>query len=224
MTSQPAVPLWLWRAVTRSLGVGLLGVATLATALYFGLADPPRAGPLLWQEEFTGDLSRWQPHTSAGSRLAAQEGGLAATFSAPGQTAWALTDAPPGPFTLEIAAAQTKGESGSVQYGLVWGWGDDSSYSAILVNGNGYAEAYQVGAGARTDWFRFAQWPHLLYGAEANRVRVDVRGAAVSVRLNDELFLEEKVASFSGRRLGVLARSNGPGRVVFRWVRVWAAR
>lgn len=223
MSSAPPVPRWLWRATTWGLGATLLGVAALATALFLGLADPPRAGPLLWQEDFKADLNRWQFVTTGGAALAAQDGALAATFTAPDQLAFAVTEAPPGDFTLEVAAAQTAGESGSVRYGLVFDWQDETSYSAVLVNGNGYADAYQRAGAVREDWFPFAQWPHLLYGAEANRVRVDVRSAALSVRINDELLLKQEVAGRSASKLGVLARSAGPGRAVFSWVKVWAA-
>jgi hypothetical protein len=222
MAPKDPVPPWLWRAVTWGLGITFLGVAALATALYFGLADPPRAGPLLWEEDFKGDSSRWHFVATSGATLAAREGALAATFTAPGQTVFAVTAAPPGAFTLEVAAAQIEGESGSVHYGLVFGWEDERNYSAVLVNGNGYAEAYRLAEEARTDWFAFAQWPHLLYGAEANRVRVDVRARSLSARLNDELLLEEELAGRSGLKLGVLARSSGLGRVRFSWVKVWA--
>lgn len=223
MSSAPPVPRWLWRTVSWGLGAALLGVAVLATALFFGLADPPRAGPLLWQEDFKADLNRWQFVTSDGATLAAQDGALAATFTAPDQLAFAVTEAPTGDFTLEVAATQTAGESGSVRYGLVFDWQDEANYSAVLVNGNGYSEAYRQAGGVRAEWFPFAQWPHLLYGAEANRVRVDVRGASLSVRINDELLLEREVAGRSAPKLGVLARSVGPGRAVFSWVKVWAA-
>lgn len=223
MSSAPPIPRWLWRAATWGLGVALLGVAALATALFFGLADPPRAGPLLWKEDFKAALNRWQFVTTGGATLAALDGALVATFTAPDQLAFAVTEAPPGDFTLEVAAAQTAGESGSVRYGLVFDWRDEVSYSAVLVNGNGYAEAYRQAGVVRVEWFPFAQWPHLLYGAEANRVRVDVRGAAVSVRINDELLLEREATGRSTSKLGVLARSSGPGRAVFSWVNVWAA-
>ncbi|MDW8327658.1 MAG: hypothetical protein RMK99_13935 [Anaerolineales bacterium] len=223
MSSAPPVPRWLWRAVTWGLVATLFGVAALATALFFGLADPPRAGPLLWQEDFRAGLGRWRFVTTGDATLAARDGALTATFTAPDQLAFAVTEAPTGDFTLEVAAAQTSGESGSVRYGLVFDWQDEANYSAVLVNGNGYVEVYRQMGAVREDWFPFAQWPHLLYGAEANRVRVDVRGASLSVRINDELLLEREAAGRSASRLGVLARSIGPGRAVFSWVKVWAA-
>jgi hypothetical protein len=96
----------------------------------------------------------------------------------------------------------------------------------VLVNGNGYAEAYTQAGQTRITWMAWQQWPHILYGAESNRVRVDVRtesaGTTVTARVNDELLAETTLAGNAGQ-LGVLARGPGPARVVFSWVRLWGA-
>ncbi len=222
MSSEPPVPRWLWRATVWGLGALLFGVTALAIALYGGLADPPRAGPLLWQETFKADLSRWQFGEAGGARLVVQDGALVATFTGPDQIVFAVAEAPLGDFTLEIAAAPTEGDN-STRYGLVFDWDDERHYSAVLITATGYVEAYRQNGATRTDWFPFAQWPHLLYGTEANRVRVDVRGAQVSARINDEVLMEKGSGDRPGRKLGVLARSVGPGRIVFGWIGLWAA-
>ena len=148
------------------------------------------------------------------------EGGALALSVGAGQTAYALTDGPSGDLTLEIAGAAGPG-AGEAAYGLVFGWQAVDHYSAVLVNGNGYAEAYTQRGAERETWFAFQQWPHILYGIDSNRVRVDVRDAAVTARVNDEVLASATVESAS--RLGVLVSSPVAARVVFSWVRVWAA-
>jgi hypothetical protein len=216
-----SVPLWLWRAVTWGFGLSLIGVTALAVALANGLADPPRAGPLLWQDDFKGDVTRWQFEAAPGATLTPRDGALVASFIEAEQTVTALTDGPAGDFTLEMAAAQTEGEIGA-RYGLVFGWRGPSEYNVVWLNGNGYAEAFARAGPQRAEAFPFQQWPHILYGNAPNRVRVEVRGARVTARLNDEL-LAEFDAGAPGR-LGLIARSTGPGRVVFSWIKVWAKK
>jgi hypothetical protein len=218
-TAQPA-PLWLWRSAAWAFGAALLGVAGLAAALALGLADPPRAGPLVWSDDFQAGLGRWAFDGNPVGSLVPDPGGLLAEFSAPGQWAAALTPAPAGDFTLEAGGAQTAGEIGA-RYGLVFAWRDAADYAAALVNGNGYAEVFSFRAGERRVWFAFQQWPHILVGGEANRVRVDVRGPHVTVRVNDERVVEFDAPPTAGQ-VGVLAQSAGPGRVLFNWVRLWA--
>lgn len=221
MSPETPVAPWLWRAVTWGVGLLAVMVAGLALALWLGAADPPRAGPLAWEDDFKHASGRWEWQATAGAALAAREGALVADFSAAGQTALALAEAPAGDLTLEIAGAQTEGAGGAAEYGLVFGWGSPARYAAVLVNGNGYATAFQEAGAGPQAWFPFQQWPHILYGAESNRVRVDIRAGRATARINDEWLAEFDAPG--GGRLGVLARSRGPARVVFSWVRVWAA-
>ncbi|MGQ0601332.1 MAG: hypothetical protein ACT4QE_06500 [Anaerolineales bacterium] len=214
-----SVPQWLWRAAKRVFSLTLLTIAALAIALANGLADPPRVGPLLWQDNFKGDVGRWHFITTDGASLAPRAGALIADFTGPDQSIRALTDGPIGDFTLEIAAAQTAGEIGA-RYGLAIGWRAKDEHTVVWLNGNGYAEAFTQAGPRRTEGFPFQQWPHILYGTEANRVRVDVRGSHIIVRINDEL-LAAFEADARGQ-FGLIARSSGAGRVVFSWVKVWA--
>jgi hypothetical protein len=220
MSLDLSIPLWLWRAVTWGVGLLVIAITALALALANGLADPPRAGPLLWEDDFKGPTSRWEWVTAGGAALAPHNGALVADFTGPDQTVFALAPNVPGDFTLEIAGAQPQGAIGA-KYGLVFAWHDAQHYSAVLVNGNGYAGAHQQRGEVHVDWFPWAQWPHILVGTEANRVRVDVWGDRVTARINDELLAETTVAGGNTGRLGVMALSTGPGRVVFSWVKVW---
>jgi hypothetical protein len=220
--TEPGVPGWLWRLGVCGLALAVLGVAVLATALALGLADPPRAGPLLWQMDFKQGAPGWSFYPAPGGQLAPEQGALAASFggSSSSQEAVALTSAPEGDFTLEVAGAAAEPPSDAA-YGVVFGWQDETHYAAVLINANGYAEAFRRDGPVRIDWFEWQQWPHILAGAEANRIRVDVRGSALTVRINDEV-LATATAETPGGRLGVIARAGGPARVIFSWVRVWS--
>jgi hypothetical protein len=217
MRSDQAVPGWLWRLVLW--GGGLLAVAVigLAVALSLGAADPPRAGPLLWKDDFKANTARWKL-LAWGGALAPRQGALLADFTAPGQWSAGLAERPAGDFTLEITGAQSGGEIGA-KYGLVFGWRDETHYSAVLINGNGYAEAYQLDGATRQDWFEWQQWPNLLLGTAGNRVRLDVRGQRITARINDELLAEFETDTAG--LIGVMAVGQGAGQVIFGWVQVW---
>jgi len=198
----------------------LLGVAGLAGALSLGFADPPRAGPFKWQDDFKSETGRWEFRAPREGSLNPHVGALWVDFSAldTDELALALTADPENDFTLEVAGAQTGGE-GTAEYGLVFAWQDATHYSAVLINGNGYAEAYRLEGEERRDWFKWQQWPNILVGTESNRVRVDIRGTRIIARINDE-FLVEATTQPQGR-IGLLARSAGPAQVVFSWARLW---
>jgi hypothetical protein len=225
VTANRRVAPWLWRAANGGLVLALAGIGTLAAVLALGAADPPRAGPLVWEDDFKAGLGRWVWEASPGSRVTAAAGALEMELTGAESAAWAVTAVPTGSLTVEVAGAAA---AGSAPYGLVFDWQDSDHYSAVLVNGNGYAEAYTQTGAARATWLAWQQWPHILYGAESNRVRVDLRPAEmggwnVTARINDELLAETKLAGGAGQ-VGVLARGAGPARMVFSWVRVWAPR
>lgn len=218
LPSDNSVPPWLWRASGWALAGLLLVIALLAAALALGAADPPRAGPLSWEDDFKRGLDRWTLHLPPGGRAEAP-GALVVTLPADGAgvEAFALAPGPAGDFTIEVAAAASDAQSGAA-YGLVFDWQDAQHYQAVLVNGNGYAEAYTQAGTARIEWFAWQQWPHLLAGAESNRVRVDVSGSEVIARVNDEVLAAATLVRAPGR-VGVAAR--GVGQVIVSWVRVW---
>ena len=225
MSNQEEVPGWLWHAAQWGMVVAVLGVLALAGALALGVADSPRAGPLAWQDDFKHGTQRWTLLPPAGGTLGAATGALVAAFadssSTTGATALGLAPGPDKDYTLEVAGTAVSGETVAA-YGLVFGWQDEQHYSALFINGNGYAEAYQQAGAQREQWFEWQQWPNILFGTSTNRVRVDVHGQAVTLRINDELLAAGRPTAAHGR-LGVVARSGAAARVVFSWVRVWVS-
>ncbi len=213
------IPRWLWRLANGLLAASVLGVAALAVALARGWADPPRAGPLWLYDDFKGEVSRWSFTASHHAALRAQDGALRADLGDSAETV-ALTAGPSTTnYSIEMAGTPVN-DANDIAYGLVFAWRDAAHYSAVLVNGNGYAEAYRQDGDQRVQWHIWQQWPHAFAGA--NRVRVEVRGQQLTMRVNDELLAEAVMTETVGQ-LGVLARSAGPaGGVVFSWVKVWA--
>jgi hypothetical protein len=189
----------------------LFGLSGLVMALALGGADPPRAGALLWDE-----VSALQWSATPGVTVETRAGQVWLTFTQAEQQAVGL-----GPtvntrdFTWEVEAAQVAGAD-AAQVGAVWGWQSDK-HQAILINRNGYATVYQQNGARRKARFEWQAWPHIVF--DINRVRLDARGAATTVRVNDEV-----VTQFEARAagaVGALIISAGPGQVTVRRARLW---
>ena len=230
MNDSDRVPPWLWRLVYGGLAVMVVGLAVLTMGLSQGWADPPRAGPLRWENDFKAGAGGWEFLPPPGGSLAPRAGALVASFAGDAPGAWAVglappSDSPTSAFTLEVAGAAITPGSGAA-YGLVFDWRDDQHYSALLINAGGYAQAYRQDGDRREEWFAWQQWPHILVGAENNRLRVDRRGAALTLRVNDESVAQVMTSALGGR-VGVAAITAGTpgpgGEVVFSWARLWTS-
>ncbi len=221
MSSEQPVARWLWNFANGALVIVMVGIVSLALALAQGVADPPRVGNLWLFDDFKGDVSRWTFTTTNEASLQAREDALFAEFTArPEQQVIALTNGPDGDFSLEVAGTP-QANSNDIAYGLVFNWQDEAHYSAVLVNGNGYAEAYQQNGEERVAWFAWQQWPHAFSGD--NRVRVDVSDGRVIARVNDEWLMEAALTTPPAGKMGVIAHNAGaPGGIIFSWVKVWA--
>ena len=218
--AEEELPRWLARMIAYGFWAAVLGIIALAVALRLGLADPHPLGRQLRVDDFS-DLRTWTLVAPPGVTVTQVAGGLQAAFTAPGQLALALADSPPLPFTMEVGGAQTDGEDGLL-FGLVFGYRSSAEYTVVWLNNNGYVEAATRSRDSSVEWLPFQQWPNILYGGEANRARVDVpaeTGEAVTARINDEVlarFLPEREG-----RVGVAAKSQAAGTVVFNWLKVW---
>jgi len=220
MSSEQPVARWLWNFANGALVIVMVGIVSLALALAQGVADPPRAGNLWLFDDFKSETSRWTFSAPEGINLHT-EGALIAEFTAlTTQPAFALTEGPANNFVLEIAGTP-RANANDIAYGLVFGWQDETHYSAVLVNGNGYAEAYQQNGAERVVWFEWQQWPHAVSGD--NRVRVEVEDGRVVARVNDEWLTEAALTTPPAGKMGVIAHTAGaPGGIIFSWVKVWA--
>lgn len=220
---QDEVSVGLSRAIKIGFWAILLGIAGLALALRAGLADPKPLGKQLQVDEFT-DLSGWTWIADSGVTYEQVPGGLRINFPDSGKVALALGAAPSLPFTLEVAGAQSSGPAG-LAYGLVFGYESAADYTVVWLNNNGYAEALSLTDGSASEWFPWQQWPHILSGQEANRVRVDVEaGGIVTARINDEMLVRWVAFAVPDGRAGLAVRSQAPGTAIFSWLKVWSDR
>src|SRR3989304_6829700 len=83
MDSDQLAPRWLWQIARWGFIAALVSVSALALGLSLGLADPPRAGPLLWQGDFKVDSTRWEFSAPTRGALAPPQGAPAPQLTTP---------------------------------------------------------------------------------------------------------------------------------------------
>lgn len=196
--------MWLWQGVRWGFVALVTGIVGLAVAVALGVADPKTAGPLLWEDHFSA--GRWE--TFGGARF--DGGGLVMVSNGV-----AVTPSEAAEFTFEAAGGQSAGTIGAA-YGIVFGFQSEQNYTAVLINGNGYVEVVSADG---TEWMAWQQWPNILLGVEANRLRVDVSGEEALIRINDEVL--RRVPAAEGK-VGVIARALETGQEArFGWAKLW---
>ncbi|MBI3361144.1 MAG: hypothetical protein HY023_08540 [Chloroflexi bacterium] len=208
--------------------LALMAVLVAAIALTLGAADPKPVGQLRWDTDFHSASEAWSSESADGAQWIFGQDGVRVAFTRKDAVALTIGDAAqllrfpasPDSFTFEVRAAQIAGVSGAL-YGIIFDFADARHYSALVVNGNGYARAYRVEGGVETDWFPLAQWPPVQVSGTPNRLRVDVNREKVTLRINDEVLSERDGEAGGGA--GLIARSFAPGQVVlFMRARLWA--
>jgi hypothetical protein len=210
-------------------GFLILLVATvgLAAAVAMGVADPRPVGRLKWEDHFV-EGERWEvfgrgveigdqgpvlPAPVVQAQVSEAEG-LEIEVGR-GEIGGAVTRSEGNEFTFEVAGGQVEGEVGAA-YGIVFGYKSPASYTAVMINGNGYVQVISADGREHLAW---GQWPNILLGYEANRLRVDVQNGEGLIRINDEVLMTVAVAD---GEVGVIARGSAGGqRVRFGWAKLW---
>jgi hypothetical protein len=154
------VPRWLWRSVWIALGsvigIGGVGVALLAG----GLADPPRAGPLIWAK---GPLT---------------------TLAVPSDysiTAEPTLSLPSTPYTLEVAAMFSTDSDQAARWEIVWDNDPAPGGFRIALDGYGFFAVPP----SRPDSTPFL---HIRPPGQPNRVALSVSADGQGIlRINDEI-------------------------------------
>lgn len=206
---QPA-PRWLW--IVTFAGAGVIAAITLAGALLLrlGAADPPVAGPVIWEQAGLG----W-----AGGPVMALDPGGSAWFPAPDEAAL-----PGGAFTLDVRA-RLDGESDP---GAAWGvWLEtiDGARVIYAASGEGYITTRTCPPGhtgpidacpaLRPDW-RWMPYPRVNPPGQRNTITLHQEpSGAIRLRLNGEILGAAPVER-SGR-WGVWVRGGRSARADIIW-------
>lgn len=202
---------WLWISVRIGMVILVIVIVGLVVAVANGVADPQPVGSLQWEDKWQIKKNPWQifgEGVKMGEGLEIEVGEA--------EIGGAVTRNPKAEFSFEVAGGQSGGEIGAA-YGIVFGYQSPQQYTAVLINGNGYVEVITAEGQELMAW---QQWPNILLGAEANRIRVDVQKGAGIIRINDEVLLTVLVDSGA---IGVLARGSAAGQVVrFGWAKYWS--
>jgi hypothetical protein len=205
-------PKWLWRLARWSFVILVLVIAAMVIAVALGAGDPKPMGSLRWEDRLDS-RARWQ---TFGDELFFGSGGLVINLKQKGDTAGAVTSVEAtSQFTLEAAASQANGEPGAF-YGIIFNFRDPDHYTAVMINGNGYVEVFEIGGKVLMPQ---QEWPNILLGNESNRVRVDASNGEGLIRINDEVLLRLPI---TGGDVGIVARASAANqRVRFSWVKLW---
>lgn len=211
-TSNLQLPEWLWRIIVWGFVILVIGIGAMVIAVAAGVADPKPVGTLQWEDHFTEAGAKWQMF---GSGASFAEDGLTIALARANEIGGAVMLPDATAFSFEVASGQSSGEVGAA-YGIVFGYQDESHYSAVMINGNSYAQVFSTDG---REWMAWQQWPNILVGYEANRIRIDVSGGEGLIRINDEVLLR---APTGDGGVGVIARASANDQQVrFGWAKLW---
>lgn len=126
----------------------------------------------------------------------------ALTINQPGQTIrWLDEPLPEGDFSVRGTAVL---QSGTPDSGVGLALGSDAEAFVVAVSPLGYVLVQQAGE----PLLPWQPWPHVRPDDTANEIWIDVRGEAITVRLNRELLWQGNY-SLSTRSLGLLSEGFG---------------
>jgi hypothetical protein len=210
---KPEIQNGLWTVVRVGFVLLVVVIIGLVVAVANGVADPKPVGSLQWEDKWqiTASRDKWEifgEGVKIGDGLEIEVGEA--------EIGGAVTRNSKAEFSFEVAGGQSGGEIGAA-YGIVFGYQSPRQYTAVLINGNGYVEVITAEGQELMAW---QQWPNILLGYEANRIRVDAQNGAGVIRINDEVLLTVPVEAGA---VGVLARGSVTGQVVrFGWAKYWS--
>jgi hypothetical protein len=202
----------LWNWARFGLLALVVIIAGLAIAIALGVADPKPVGSLQWEENWQTGSEDWLAFGNKDVTMGL--GRLEIAVNA-GETGGSFTSNEANEFSFEAAGWQQAGEAGA-NYGIVFGYNSEDDYTSVTINNNSYVEV--VSANGKT-WMPLQQWPNILLGSEANRIRVDVQGGQGLIRINDEVLMSVPV---NGGDIGVIVRGTAERQIVrFGWTKYW---
>jgi hypothetical protein len=189
------VPLWLWRgawiALGSVIGIGVMGVALLSG----GLADPPRAGPLIWS---SGPLK------------------ALAVPSDYSITAGPILSLPATPYTLEITAAFSADSDHAARWEIVWDNDTAPGNFKIVLDGYGFFAVPP----SQPDSTPFI---HIRAPGQPNRVALFVSADGQGLlRINDEIAWRGSVPKAERAHVQVIGGKSSVSHFVIQHVALYA--
>jgi hypothetical protein len=185
---------WRWTVfvLAATIGAILLALAVIATQ-----PDVHRGVPI-WPNAFDQAPDEWTIDPEGGS---VANGILRLHPPTPDSTALAIHPLPVRDFIAETKAKVIEGSANN-GYGIVVG--DQGDLTAFLIGGDGYISVMRQAGHEWIELQPWRQWPHIRRGNASNKLRVECRGSACALYINDEPTVSAEVGR--GRtNIGLLA-------------------
>lgn len=191
---------WLWRGALGLVTLVLAGALALVVALALGWNSPGPTRSPDWQAP---DLPLDVEVPSNGTTVS-------------------LLGYPGSDFTCEVEVIPLSGSDFN-GYGLVYRAQDSTRYYAFAVGSDGYYAVLLVTGDEETELVSWQQFPHVLRGRQANRLRVACAGATCRFYVNDEYAATFDDDTWLAGDVGLWVRGFDDGDVAVQFLdaRVW---
>lgn len=225
MHSAATIPGWLWRLALAALLGTILSVGLLLILALGGISNPRHIGELAVRDDLDRDAGWVLPSGGSLSEATGKVGDGVYEVFLPGSTSRVLALSPYRaypPCTIMIAARQIDGPT-DAGYGLWWGDPSGGYYYVAAVNGDGYLTVFQSVNGNTKTIMEWQVFPRIRLQGETNTLQVDIDGAQVLVRVNDEVAATFKWVSNRPLEAGLYVEtlSIGGTTVNLDWLAIW---
>ncbi len=183
------IPEWLWRLALVALLGAILSIVLLLIFALGGISNPRHIGTLVVRDDLDRDAGWVLRSADALAEAAAHIGNGVYEVALPSSEALALVTAPyqvHSPCSILIAARQIDGPT-DAGYGLWWGDASGEDYHVAAVNGDGYLTVFHSVDGDTEAIMEWQVFPRIHPQGQINTIQVDIDGAQVLVRVNDEV-------------------------------------
>jgi hypothetical protein len=176
-----------------------------------GCARPtPPAG---WETSFD-TAEGWNLSSDPVADVSVMQGALNVHVMAPGQIAWAASEAEWQDCQVSVEATQVAGPADN-EYGVLIRMAQDGSFTAFSISGDGYSRValYQDGSWSviGPDW---APTPAINEGAATNQLEIVADGTQLAFRVNGELVRQVEAGEARAGAIGLYAGAFSEGGVV----------
>jgi hypothetical protein len=178
----------------------------------------------LYEEDFTSAGSEWETSTSEETEYKTEGGVFSITVLQENWIAWNLIGPEFTDFEIEFEVTLVEGDTYN-DAGLLFRFQDSDNYYELDINGEG---SYAVGKEVDGEWIQIVDWtsdPAIQPLGKVNRVRLEAKGGAFTLYVNDHYITEFTDTLFSSGGLApvVTAYDEPPARATFDNIKVWGS-